>query len=749
MQVKNNLDNNSLMVNESLLSTSNGYFGVRGNFEEGYRNDYDTIRGTYINGFYETTDITYGEGAFGYPNTSQKIVNVIDGQTIKIYIDGELFNLFDGKVIDFKRKLDIEKGYSLRYIEWISKKGHHLKITIKRLASFTTLELFIIDYEVESVNYSGEIQIESTLNADVKNYSNKSDQRVASGHTKLLHVDKIDKNHGIATISSKTKISNLTIASSMNHNLNMEYTVKENSIIGMVKKNIKASEKISLIKYISFTDSIRHDDCFKESKNVVNVAMKNGEKYYFKDQEEYLNEFWKYSKINIDGEIEEEKAINYNIYQLLSSIGKVKNTNISAKGLSGEGYEGHYFWDTEIYMVPFFTLTNPQLAKRLLKFRYETLESAKIEAEKLGHKKGVKIPWRTISGSECSAYFLSGSAQYHINADVAYSYIQYYLATNDTEFLKEFGLEVLYKTALLWLDVGYFNNEGKFSIDAVTGPDEYTVMVNNNYYTNSLAKYHLKWVCKLSSILEKENISDWNRLKSKIAINENELTNMKNASEKMILLYSDELKINLQDDAFLKRKEWDLENTSEENYPLLLHYHPLYIYRYKVSKQADTILAHFLLDNETDIIMKNSYSYYEKITTHDSSLSPCIFSIMASRIKKIDKAYHYYKMTSKLDIENIKGNTKDGLHIANAGGVYMTIVYGFSGLRIKENGIHLSPIKPKEWTSYTFRINYKNSLVKVTISDKINIETEKEISLIIDKTKYLISGKRSLNYNNF
>ncbi|MDA3845470.1 MAG: glycoside hydrolase family 65 protein [Vallitaleaceae bacterium] len=435
------------------------------------------------------------------------------------------------------------------------------------------------------------------------------------------------------------------------------------------------------------------------------------------------------------------------MYQLLASAGKDPHSNISAKGLSGEGYEGHYFWDTEIYMLPLFTLSSPAIAKNLLRFRYEILGASRDRAREMGHKIGAKIPWRTISGRECSGFFPAGSAQYHINADVAYAYIQYFLFTADIDMMLEFGYEVIYETARLWIDMGHFNEDDAFMINAVTGPDEYTAIVNNNYYTNVLAAYHLKWAYDLAEKLATAYPDKWERIKEKIHIMADELAIMKKASEQMYLPFDKALGINLQDDGFKNKAEWDFAGTPKNHHPLLLHYHPLTIYRYKVLKQADTVLAYLLLDNESDEVIETSYTYYERLTTHDSSLSPCVYGMMASRINQTEKAYNYFMQTIRLDLDNLHDNTKDGLHIANAGGAYMSIIYGFGGLRIKSDGLHLKPTKPAEWETIRFRLKYKDSLVTVTIGEQLTIETEKPINFIIDGSPIQVDGTIHMVYH--
>ncbi|MFT4146009.1 MAG: glycosyl hydrolase family 65 protein, partial [Mobilitalea sp.] len=355
----------------------------------------------------------------------------------------------------------------------------------------------------------------------------------------------------------------------------------------------------------------------------------------------------------------------------------------------------------------------PEITKNLISFRYNTLAGARENARLMGHEKGALYPWRTISGSECSGYFPSGSAAYHIDGDIAYSIISYYLATKDLDFIAEKGVEILFETARLWLEVGNYS-QGTFRINEVTGPDEYTCMVNNNYYTNVLAKYNLKWAVKFYHLLKAADKTD---VIKKITLTQEEIESFERAAESMYLPYDEELKINPQDDSFLHKKTWDLEATPQDKFPLLLHYHPLHLCRHQVCKQADTVLAHFILEDEQELeTIKNSYDYYEKCTTHDSSLSTCVFSIMAAKLGCMEKAYDYFGDSALLDLFNTHKNTKDGIHTANMGGTYMAIIYGFAGLRIKERGISFAPGIPARWDSYKFILQYEDSRIQVEIS---------------------------------
>lgn len=316
-------------------------------------------------------------------------------------------------------------------------------------------------------------------------------------------------------------------------------------------------------------------------------------------------------------------------------------------------------------------------------------------------------------GKECSGYYPSGTAQYHINGDIAYSVVAYYLATKDLEFIAEKGAEIIFETARLWMDVGNFY-KGRFVINAVTGPDEYTCMVNNNYFTNVSAQYNLHWAVRFYELLQSAGMLDG--VKSRLGLSEEELEGFKKAQECMYLPYDEELGINPQDDSFLSKPVWDIKNTPKEEFPLLLHYHPLHLYRYQVCKQADTVLAHFIFEDAQSMeTIRRSFEYYENVTTHDSSLSTCIYSIVASKLGLDDKAYMYFGDSAKLDLFNTHHNTKDGIHTANMGGNYMAIVYGFGGLRLKETGLYFEPSLPKQWTGYKFKIKYEGSQIQVEI----------------------------------
>ncbi|PHD42099.1 family 65 glycosyl hydrolase [Bacillus toyonensis] len=709
-----------LTKEESLYMLGNGYVGVRGNFEEEYPESLTSIRGTYLNAFHDITKISYGEKLHAFPETQQKLVNVIDTQTVQIYLgeEREKFSLWTGEILSYNRLLNMKTGYSDRTIHWRSPRGKEVRITFQRLVSMIHKELFTIHVKVEPVNFHGKIEFVSSINGDVSNFVDKNDPRVASGHAKRLSTIVARAEDCGQVVMNQTLESKLQVCCVSDTILHTEY--QRDVHVEADRIDVHAScdliETVKLTKWNVFTDTLRHGE------HLVEVGIKQLEKLsklsfvtLLEEQQKYLEHFWESADIRIDGDSSLQEGIRFNIFQLLQSAGRDRYSNIAAKGLSGEGYEGHYFWDTEIYMFPVFLMTNPELAKQLLIYRYSILDHARARAKEMGHSRGALFPWRTISGTECSAYYPAGTAQYHISGDVAYSYIQYYLITQDKQFLVEYGAEVLIETARLWMDTGHYHDDF-FKIDAVTGPDEYTCIVNNNYYTNLLAKYNLKWAAKVYHILEAENTKKLSELKGKLALTAGEVDTWIEASKKVYLPYDEKRDISLQDDTFLQKDVWDFAVTPKEKYPLLLHYHPLTLYRYQVCKQPDTVLGHFLLEDEQEFsTIKNSYDYYERLTTHDSSLSSCIFSIMASKVGYQEKAYEYFMETARLDLDNTHQNTKDGLHMANMGGTWMAIIYGFAGLRVKESGLSFAPSIPKDWKEYTFRLKYQERFIEITI----------------------------------
>lgn len=742
---RNSFKEDTRLKDESIFNCSSGKLGVRGNFEEGFPSGKESIRGTYLNGFCETESIVYNEMLYGFPTSKQTIVNLPDSQTIEIYANNKKINCWDKHASSYNRSLNMDDGICNRSFVYDTGKGK-ISLYFERFSSFKRPGLFIIKCIIKSINYNGVLDIESILNGDVRNYTNSSDPRVASGDGKMidiLKVENINKSKIIShieacTINSRHKVNVFSYDKTSKGTF--EFEVLKLSLKSSLHTTIKPKEEIVIEKYAYYTDSVN----YKKELSYYYSLLKKGYKTLFNEQKTFMKDFWKSSKVTIDSSLVKQEEIDFCLYELLCAAGNDGKTSIAAKGLSGEGYEGHYFWDCEIYIYPFFLATNPESAKKLLLYRYNKLDAAKKHARIMGHKKGSLYPWRTIEGSECSSYFPSGSAQYHINGDIARAFIQYYNATKDDTFLPTV-CEVLLETARLWIDVGHYQNN-KFKIDVVTGPDEYTCIVNNNYYTNAGAAFNLRYAYKLINLLK--NKKEYAAFVKRTHVSEAELNSFNEASIKMYYPYDSKLKIIKQDDSFLNKKRIDINSISKDKFPLLLNYHPLFLYRHQICKQADAVLADYLYGGLDPDVSRNTFNYYEKITTHDSSLSKCIFGIMAAKLNDLEKAKKYFIETLNTDLKDDKGNTKDGLHIANMGGCYRMILDGFAGVKLDENGLSLSPLLPSGFNSYSFNIVFRNIRLNVkVVKDGVYVKTldsNKNVSLDIYGQSIVAGNKQKL-----
>ena len=606
-----NSDNGELMLDETLFHSANGSLGVRSAFEEGYPAGYVSIRGQYLNGFYDFVSMPQAEKLFGFVDEKQTMLNVVDTQGIVLRIGSEVFNLFEGTVLEYSRTLDMRSGYSERRALWRSPAGHTVELRVRRMASFVLLPLFTIEYSVQAVDFSGEITIESSHRGAVENFSDPNDPRVAAEAFQHILPGAPEWVDGTSVVVSTTSRSKLTVTSAVRNQLSAPAKASVRTSADVAVQSFVLSlgkgQNVTLTKWTAVCDSIRYEDCQQTALSSVTEASSVPLEHWYQKQREYLDDYWAQCAVHVEGDPDLSRAVTYNLYQLLQSVGKDPHANIAAKGLSGEGYEGHYFWDTEIYLLPFFSLNFPALARNLIEFRHTTLDAARQNACILGHKKGALFPWRTIMGKECSGYFPSGTAQYHIDADIAYSVVQYHQLTGDLDFLARVGAEILFETARLWIDVGH-ESGGKFRIHGVTGPDEYTCLVNNNYYTNVMARHNLRWAVRAWDLLkESRKLSP---LVQKLALTAEEVEGFAHAAETMLIPYDAERGINPQDDSYLDKPVWDFAGTPKDQYPLLLHFHPLHLYRHQVCKQADTVLAHFLLEDDQDeATIARSFAY--------------------------------------------------------------------------------------------------------------------------------------------
>jgi alpha,alpha-trehalose phosphorylase len=530
------------------------------------------------------------------------------------------------------------------------------------------------------------------------------------------------------------------------------YKVVHAKDFGQVAFSIEARPgyPIHLTKYIVYHTSERAsaEELCGRAEWTLDRVMTQGFRQLLGAQESYLDDFWRRSDVRIwdiredrtkRTTVEIQQAIRFNLFHILQASARAQDVGVPAKGLTGQAYDGHYFWDTEIYLLPFLTYTSPQIARHLLTFRYKMLPQARARAKQLGHR-GAMFPWRTISGEEASAYYAAGTAQYHINADIMYALRKYVQATGDDLFLWEYGAEMLVETARLWLDLGFYSSAkgGKFCINAVTGPDEYNTVVNNNAYTNLMARENLRYASETVESLRAREPDAYNALVNKISLESYELEAWSRATDNMYVPYDEKLKIIPQDDSFLDRESWDFRNTPREHYPLLLFYHPLNIYRKQVIKQADVILAMFLLgDVFSTEAKKRNFEFYDPLTTGDSSLSSCVEAIIAAQIGNMEKAIQYGMAALLMDLADVGGNVNNGCHIASMGGTWMMFVYGFGGMRDNDGRLSFWPRRaPEDNALLRFPLTYRGQTLEIEIGlEKVQYALREGDGLVIRHEK--------------
>lgn len=728
---------------ESLFSLSNGYLGLRGAQDEG-RPAYDPA--PILNGFYETWPLIYPERAYGFAETGQTIVGVPDGSILRLYVDDDAFSLDTADILEYERVLDMRSGTVQRRVVWSAPDGRRFAMRSRRLVSFVNRHLVCIEYEVTSLDGDCQLTVSSNLVLHPDDgASDGTDPRngrtLGPGVLQKIGESEADER---VVLTYETRSSGLRMACGIDHEVTKgetgapETTVEGDWARVVYRFDAKKGVPIRLVKYVAYHHGGSEPAAELRFRvgHTLDRARSMGVLQIFADQRSFVSDFWERSDVVTEGAPLLQQAVRFNLFQLLQASARVEGHGIPAKGLTGRGYEGHYFWDGEIYVMPFLTHTAPHLSRSLLSHRYGMLDKARGRAAQVGQR-GALFPWRTINGDEASAYYAAGTAQYHIDADIAYAITQYVNATEDFDFLARQGAEILVETARQWVSLGFFSDSrgGRFVINGVTGPDEYSALVDNNTYTNLMAQENLRQAVKAVEWMARDSPEAYAGLVGRTGLQDDEVGLWRRAADHMYVPYDEDRGLYLQDDGFLDLERWDFENTPPENYPLLLHYHPLVLYRHQVIKQADVVLAAFLLGERfSEADKRRLLDYYDPLTTSDSSLSECIQSIMAAEVgEDLRAAEEYFVDAVGIDLADIAGNVRDGLHLAAAGGNWMALVYGFGGMRESNGRLSFRPRLPARMTRLSFKVRFRGSTLRVDVTSRsatYTVESGKGLTVV-------------------
>lgn len=697
---------------ESLFALSNGHIGLRGNLDEG---EPYGLPGTYLNGFYENRPLPYAEAGFGYPEEGQSIVDVTNGKLIRLLVDDEPFDVRYGEVHSHERVLDLRAGTLTRSVEWTAPSGTSVKVNSTRLVSLAQRGLAAIEYVVEAID-DVLLTVQSELVANEDQPAQSDDPRVAAVLKKPLEAVQHEVSERGAMLIHRTRSSELTMAAAMDHLVEAEGRVDISGDAGedwartTVVCALKSGERLRLVKYLAYGwSSLRSRPALRDQvAAAIAGARYTGWQGLLDAQREYLDEFWDCADVEVHGDADCQQAVRFGLFHVLQASARAERRAIAGKGLTGTGYDGHAFWDTEGFVLPVLTYTAPRAAADALRWRASTLDLARARAAELDLK-GASFPWRTIRGEECSAYWPAGTAAFHVNADIAMAFERYRVVSGDDSIEKECGLAVLVETARMWLSLGHHDRYGRWRIDGVTGPDEYTAVVRDNVFTNLMAAANLRsaaGACVRHPDAARE-----------LGVDNEETAAWRDAADAVHIPYDDELGVHPQCEGFTTLREWDF--TQNTKYPLLLHEPYVRLYPTQVIKQADLVLAMQWQSHAFTPEQKaRNVDYYERRTTRDSSLSACTQAVMCADVGHLELAHDYAYEAALIDLRNLHHNTGDGLHLASLAGSWTALVGGFGGLRDDEAVLSLDPQLPSGISRLCFRLCWRNFRVTVEANHK-------------------------------
>ncbi|WP_406634700.1 glycoside hydrolase family 65 protein [Amycolatopsis sp. WGS_07] len=706
------LDVDALQRTESAFAVSNGHIGLRGTLEEGEPRG---LPGTYLNGFYEQHELPYAEGGYGYPEEGQTVVNVTDGKIIRLLVEDEPLDMRYGIATAHDRVLDFRRGTLRRVTEWSSPTGRRVRVTTERLVSFTQRAVAAIRYEVEPLDEDLQLVVQSDLLANEPVESDTHDPRVAAALDAPLVGEFCHAAGYQAVLVHQTRMSGLRVAAAMDHKIEVDDGLRtrihaEEDLARLTAAvDVPKGGRLRVTKFLAYGWSAQRSApaLRAQVEAALAGARQTGWKGLAAEQRQFLDDFWATSDIEIDGDPELQQAVRFALFHLLQAGARGETRAIAGKGLTGPGYDGHAFWDSETFVLPVLTYTMPDAARDALGWRHSTIDKAKERATQLGLR-GAAFPWRSINGAECSAYWPAGTAAFHVSADIADAVVRYVNATQDTQFERTCGAELLLETARLWASLGHFDHHGHFRIDGVTGPDEYSAVADNNIYTNLMARKNLLAaadVCKRHPDIAEQ-----------FEVDTAEIDSWHAAADAMALPYDQELGVHPQSEGFLQHDEWDFEATDEDFYPLLLNYPYFDLYRKQVVKQADLVLAlHLCGDSFSPEEKARNFAYYEARTVRDSSLSAGTQAVIAAEVGHLQLAYDYLAEAALTDLHDVHNNVRNGLHMASLAGAWQATVAGFGGLRDYGGQLSFAPRLPDELGGLTFRLAFRETRFQVSI----------------------------------
>jgi len=706
------LDLELLAQTESIFALSNGHIGLRGNLDEG---EPVALPGTYLAGMYEVRPLPYAEAGYGYPEAGQTVINVTNGKLIRLLVEDEPFDVRYGKLRSHERVLDLRAGVLRRSLEWESPTGRAVRVASTRLVSFSQRAVAAILYEVEALERETPIVVQSELIANEQPPQEDGDPRAAAALAAPLESKFFGNLDMRVMLEHSTRASGLTIAAAMDHVLDGPglADAKSESFedVGrlLVSVDLAPGESLRIVKFLAYGWSSRRSPpaIVDQVAAALAEARHRGWDGLLSEQRSFLDDFWASADVVIDGEAELQLAVRFGLFHSLQAGARAEQRAIAAKGLTGSGYEGHAFWDTETFVLPVLTYTTPRAARDALCWRHLTLEPARERAASLGLK-GAAFPWRTIRGQECSSYWPAGTAAFHVNADIADAVARYQAASDDEEFAGGAGLQLLVETARLWRSLGHHDAAGRFRIDGVTGPDEYTAIVDNNVYTNLMAQRNLR---EAFAAVQRHP-----RRAEELGVDDEEAAGWRDAADEMTLPYDKELRVHPQSEAFTAHERWDFDGTAPDQYPLFLHFPYFDLYRKQVVKQADLVLAlHIRGDAFSDAAKARDFDYYEPLTVRDSSLSACTQAVVAAEVGHLELAYDYMREAALIDLDDLQHNTRDGLHIASLAGTWIAAVAGFGGMRDHDGVLSFRPRLPPALGRLAFRMCFRGRKLLVDV----------------------------------